>query len=577
MQTHIDVSRTGWRAMILAAGFGTRLRPHTTHTPKALFPIDGQPIIDRTIRRLIAAGCRGILINTHHLHRQINAFIAARPYPVPVEIRYEPEILGTGGGIKNAADFFGDRQPFMVLNSDIVTDISLADVYAFHGSHPGRVTLVLYDQPQINTVQVDADDRVLGFDGPPPDTAPDNRRGYTFTGIQVLDPDVLTLIPGGRFSTSIDAYRQVLAGGDTIYGYIAQRCQWRDIGTPAAYQTEVRDRLIRRSLGTTATNSGYSIRPLAGDGSDRHWYRITGGQRTLILVDHGIRRGAPPQEIDAFIDIGRHLHRCGVAVPQFLAWERFAGLAVLADLGDRHLQALARETAGQNRILDIYQRVIDAWIRLAIDGAAGFDPAWTHQSRRYDRDLVIEKEGTYFVTAFLNGYLDMDMAIDTCQTEFAHLADQIMGHAVDGLIHRDCQSRNIMVKDDRFYFIDFQGARPGPIQYDLASLLIDPYVNLPPDIQSILVAYALSRLEQKISIDRRRFRTGYPYCALSRNLQMLGAFGFLTRVKHKTRFEAYIPAAIRSLRRILALFAPDEFPALQSITDCIKINNINFN
>ena len=110
-----------WKAMILAAGFGTRLLPFTEQTPKAMFTIGGRPIIDRTIRYLTDAGCSAILINTHHRHHQIEAFIAAGNYPVPVETRYEPEILGTGGGIKNAADFF-DHRPFVVLNSDIITD-----------------------------------------------------------------------------------------------------------------------------------------------------------------------------------------------------------------------------------------------------------------------------------------------------------------------------------------------------------------------------------------------------------------------------------------------------------------------
>ncbi|MEA3232363.1 MAG: sugar phosphate nucleotidyltransferase, partial [Thermodesulfobacteriota bacterium] len=128
-----------WKAMILAAGFGTRLLPYTEHTPKAIFPVGGQPIIDRTIRYLIDAGCGEILINTHHLHHRIEAFINAGKYPIPVQTRYEPEILGTGGGIKNAADFFG-QQPFVVLNSDIITDIPLEKVYAFHCSHAESVT-----------------------------------------------------------------------------------------------------------------------------------------------------------------------------------------------------------------------------------------------------------------------------------------------------------------------------------------------------------------------------------------------------------------------------------------------------
>ena len=105
------------KALILAAGFGTRLLPYTETTPKPLFTIDGQPVLDITICRLIEAGCQKIVINTHHLNDKITAFVKNRRYPIPITVRYEPEILGTGGGIKNMADIWSD-QPFMVINSD---------------------------------------------------------------------------------------------------------------------------------------------------------------------------------------------------------------------------------------------------------------------------------------------------------------------------------------------------------------------------------------------------------------------------------------------------------------------------
>ena len=131
------------------------------------------------------------------------------------------------------------------------------------------------------------------------------------------------------------------------------------------------------------------------------------------------------------------------------------------------------------------------------------------------------------------------MAVDFTAylSEFEYLAERILTYAIDGLIHRDCQSRNIMVKEDRFYFIDFQGARPGPVQYDLASLLIDPYVALPNELQERMLEYGFEQFIRTQSIDRQRFFSGYQYCALSRNLQILGAFGFLAQVKDKPYFK----------------------------------------
>ncbi len=557
--------------MILAAGFGTRLRPYTGHTPKALFPIDGQPIIDRTIRNLIDAGCEAIVINTHYLHGQIEDFISAQPYPVPVQIHYEPKILGTGGGIKNAADFFDDR-PFIVMNGDIVTDIPLQKLYAYHCTHTDPVTLALCNRPEINTVRINGKMGVLGFDGHTAALESGEQR-RTFTGIQVLDPIVLDEIPATGFSSIIDTYRRIITRSCGVRAYMADHCHWNDLGTPQSYRAEVIDTLASRAFGPAcraASKNKIHQKSLAGDGSDRQWYRLSAGNRTLIMVDHGIRSGEGSPEADAYIDIGRHLHHRSVAVPELIAWDRFAGLVLMEDLGDNHLQDLIRKTNDPEQVMAVYKQVIDQWVRLATSGYDGFDPAWTHQTRCYDRGLILENECRYFVDAFLNGYLDLKIDRSRFQTEFRRLADKIMEHAIDGLIHRDCQSRNIMIKAGHYYLIDFQGARFGPVQYDLASLLIDPYVALPIDLQTRLCHYGCDRFHHVKPIDQHRFITGYRYCALSRNLQVLGAFGYLTRVKKKTQFKAYIPAAVRSLDQILDTFRLDQFPVLKSVTDCIK-------
>jgi aminoglycoside/choline kinase family phosphotransferase len=129
-------------------------------------------------------------------------------------------------------------------------------------------------------------------------------------------------------------------------------------------------------------------------------------------------------------------------------------------------------------------------------------------------------------------------------------------------MHRDFQSRNIMIEAGKPYIIDFQGARLGPIQYDLASLLIDPYAGLPESVQLRLLDRCIDRLTSLGGVDRQRFLKGYRYAALSRNLQILGAFGFLSHIKGKPVFATYIPAATKSLIRHLSVFRDGEFPAL---------------
>ena len=116
------------KAMILAAGLGTRLLPLTEKIPKPLFPVLGRPLIDILIRRLEDMGCTAVIINTHHLAPMIEAFLKTQHYNIPVLTRYEKTILGTGGGIKNVEDFWDD-DPFLVVNGDIFTDIDLERVY----------------------------------------------------------------------------------------------------------------------------------------------------------------------------------------------------------------------------------------------------------------------------------------------------------------------------------------------------------------------------------------------------------------------------------------------------------------
>jgi aminoglycoside/choline kinase family phosphotransferase len=121
-----------------------------------------------------------------------------------------------------------------------------------------------------------------------------------------------------------------------------------------------------------------------------------------------------------------------------------------------------------------------------------------------------------------------------------------------------------MIKNKKPYLIDFQGGREGPVQYDLASLMIDPYTELSPDIQRQLVDYCHDRLTSYIHVDKKKFYLCYEYCTITRNLQILGAFGYLSKVKGKKYFEKYIPAAVKSLENNLTAFEDPEFPVLKS-------------
>jgi aminoglycoside/choline kinase family phosphotransferase/dTDP-glucose pyrophosphorylase len=554
-------------AMILAAGLGTRLRPYTAHMPKALFSINGEPLLAIAIRRLAESGFGKVLINSHHHHRRIEAFVNGASFSVPVVLRYEPDILGTGGGIRNLADHWLPG-PLLVINADIVTDIDLGAAYRFHCRHGQAVTMVMHDHEAFNTVCVE-DERVLGFGGGGTDGRPGRR--MAFTGIHLLGRRVLDFLPESGPAHIIEAYEKMIAAGEQVLAYTVKNHYWQDIGTPSRYR-----QASYAAMAPKAFESAFGFLPdkpverarLHGDGSDRRWYRLSSGGHTLIMADHHIRSGPERQEVDAYVDIGRHLHARGAAVPRIVLHDNCSGLVFLEDLGDRHLQnAVARLKS--EKIRSLYERVIDRWLEMAIRGAQDFDTGWTNQTPRYDRHVVLEFECRYFMEAFVNGHLGREMPLASLSDEFKRLADRIERITTTGFMHRDLQSRNIMIRTGEIRFIDFQGGRLGPLQYDLASLLIDPYTALPPALQRDLLDYCAGVAERRYGIDRAGFTAGYACCALARNLQVLGAFAFLGGTRGKTQFFDYIPAALGQLNRTLDGFDDPALPKLKRLAEAV--------
>jgi aminoglycoside/choline kinase family phosphotransferase/choline kinase len=555
------------KALILAAGYGTRLRPYTDHTPKPLFTIAGRPLLDVIIGQLQKAGCKAVIINTHHLHPKIEAFLAAQKYSLEVFTRYEPQILGTGGAIKNVADFW-DNQPFMVINADIVADIDLKEVYRAHCRHHPAATLVLCDDPVFNSVAVRQNKWITGFYNQTDGEIMPSDYLLTFTGIQVLEPQVLNYIPANSFYSSIDAFKKILAAGKRLMAFITSKDRWQDIGTPESYRQAAINKAWPKAFDRAfaAPPTGQIRREkLKGDGSQRQWHRLKSSHQSIIMVDHGIRQTTMTSEVDSFVYLGRHLFRQGVSVPKIYFYDTFSGLVFLEDLGDVHLQQTV-QSKNDSTVIGLYKSVIEQLIKLSRNGADKFDRTWTYQTSDYNQELILEKECRYFLEAFLNGYLQFKQRFEDFQADFIALADKALQYPTMGFMHRDMQSRNIMIKGRDIYFIDFQGGRIGPIQYDLASLLIDPYVELPHAVQAQLIDYSIEALSAVTELESEKFRSCYHYCTLTRNLQILGAFAYLSRVEGKRHFERYIPAAVRTLRSNLAADGQEEFPTLSAIT-----------
>jgi aminoglycoside/choline kinase family phosphotransferase len=307
-----------------------------------------------------------------------------------------------------------------------------------------------------------------------------------------------------------------------------------------------------------------TIEPIAADGSSRRFFRLKGSGGSCICLYHPHPPGEQVTENDSYYRIGRHLHGQGVPVPEIFTYCREEGWFLVEDLGDRSLQEEYLQAEGQAR-LAIYRQALKVLVDLQTFGTQGFSPEWCFDTKFYDANLVRQRECHYFVQAFVQGYLGLAPSLEELAEDFDLLLERALSPEQRFFLHRDFQSRNLMVHRNRLWLIDFQGARLGPRQYDLAALLLDPYVNMPPATQEILLTEYLELLRKQLPIDLVDWRQRYNYVALCRNLQILGAYGFLSQEKGKIFFQQFIPTACRSLQNRLEYLPAGELPRLRRL------------
>ncbi len=545
------------KALILAAGFGTRLLPYTETVPKPLFRLNNKPLIKRIIDSLIKYECSSLFINTHYKNELIEEYIKDQNFPIPVNLVNEKKILDTGGAIKNIFDIT-DSTPLMVVNSDIYTDINFKEVYDFHINKKNRATLCLLKNKYNNVVVEDGIVKKFKTN-----KSPDY---YTFTGIQVIDPSLKNYFE--FYESSIEAYKKIIQNKIKINAYILNsNIDFHDLGTIESFRN--------KSLQLILENSGLEIsmiqyeKKLKGDGSDRKWSRIYNKNKSFIVADHGLCPPDGDPQAKSFIMTGKHLFEKKLFVPEIIGSDLFSGLVVVEDLGDERLEDYIKK---QKNSLEILKKTIDRLFLFSIEGSKGFTDEMAFQTSSYD-EAVSFGECKYFENEFLKNYLDFNFNPGKLEPEFKYISTNILENSLTGLMHRDFQSRNIMIKNHMPYFIDFQGARKGPLQYDLASLLIDPYMDLSWDLRDNLLKYS-SAIADNYGISEDSFKKSYYLCALSRNLHILGAFSFLSIKKNKSYFKSYIPPAVKSLVEIIYRLELKELDYLKTITESIHKRRI---
>ncbi len=236
------------RAMVLAAGRGTRLAPLTDRLPKPLMPVAGRPMLAHILDFLRAGGIEEVVINLHHLGDLIEQEVGdGRRFGLRVQYSREPEILDTGGGIKRAEPLL-QGEPFVVANGDSLLELPLRDVLEVHMARRGVATMVVRPAPDVarwGVIELDADDRVRRVAGLPDDPVPEPVRRFMFPGLHVFEPRVFAAMrPDAAFSVTRETYPSLIRAGDAVYGYVTD-ARWITIDTPA--ELVAADALLARS------------------------------------------------------------------------------------------------------------------------------------------------------------------------------------------------------------------------------------------------------------------------------------------------------------------------------------------
>ncbi|MEG8990748.1 RNase adapter RapZ [Ignavibacteria bacterium 4148-Me] len=292
-----------------------------------------------------------------------------------------------------------------------------------------------------------------------------------------------------------------------------------------------------------------SFTEITGSGSNRKYYRITGESKTAIGVYNKNKK-----ENRAFIYLTKHFAKHNLNVPRILSSKLSIDIYLLEDLGDTTLFSYLNSKRNQNKFPDdvivYYKKAIEELPKFQISGRVNLDfsicyprPAFDEQSIMWDLNYF----KYYFAKAF-----EINFDEQKLEDDFHTLTKFLLSADSNYFMYRDFNSRNIMVKNDELYFIDYQGGRKGSLQYDIASLLFDSKANIPVKLREELLDYYLTSVNQIKKINNKEFLKYYDAFVLIRLLQMLGAYGYRGLFEGKSHFIQSIPYAIKNVEYVLS-------------------------
>ena len=564
------------KAVVLAAGFGTRLRPLTLVRPKPLLPVWGVPMLERILRMLESWGVDEIAVNAHWQAPQVRQFVWNRKGRAKVTVAEEPEILGTGGVLNPLRGFLGDG-PFWLVNGDVVAEgldpQPIADAFERSG---GFAACWLSDTQGPRTVEADPEGRICNWKS----DVPGDVGTYTYCGCALLSRQVFDYLQPSGFSTIVQAYEKaMMEDAKFVVGVAEAHAFWGDAGTLESY-LEIHnaldpdrfeenpnvlfegvklvesadlggcvvtgglvggafertalvglDQIDAPRLAALADALGWPRADVAcgflgARGSDRSFWRFVYGDERAIAIEYD---DAKRPENARYASHARLLAEAGVPVPRVLADVPAQKALALEDIDGDSLEDRAKRRGAD--LVKLYAPVVTALrtlhekgTELALAQNVTLEPAFGPELYAWERDL--------FETYCVKERFGYDGLPDAVRADLEVVAAELQRQR-PVLVHRDFQSSNVLYRaDGSFAFIDFQGMRLGAAAYDLASLLYDPYVPLGEQARASLARlYPVEKLA---------------FGAVQRLVQALGAFGRLASVG-QPQFGRHVAPALQNL------------------------------
>jgi NDP-sugar pyrophosphorylase family protein len=656
-------NKKNFNALVLAAGFGTRLRPVTGTKPKPMVTLCNKPLLGRIIDKLRGSGVSEIAVNTHYMPETIEEYIKGSEYSGFAEIFYEPDILGTGGPVINAREFLTRNGDFILHNGDIVSDIDINAMLDFHARGGYTATMAVMEGPE-NRVRVSADSNVVDIlDNL--DYYQENTRKLTYCGIMVLSPGIYDFLPEEPVNCSI--VLAVLKAVDqcpgTVGAFVCEGNYWNDMGNLKQYFNAHEDILLKDKMSfddistsesrsdcflfadekavisEKAVLSGFlcagegavveddafvckcvllenarvtkgefryneiigadfsrhrdwqslkglkilerydlercRISSLVEQGSDRGFFRISSPGGTEVLM----HSSAVDEDFQRYIETGNFLAGINMQTPEIIEFDNSEYSILMEDLGNDTVYKMVSGMSGED-LSGLYRKIIDALVHFQVGTSKILSKTGTCPEIRIFNLDYLRWETDYFRDMFLKEYLCLNELPEELGKELDSLAKYVFD-TPRIFMHRDFQSQNILFKDGKARFVDFQGCRIGPLAYDIMSLVRDPYVEINESLATELTNYYFHKFTEKGGFELPGMRKPlfgdsrfYSVPAgLQRNMQALGAYSFLGLRKGKSEYLKFIPRGMKYLMEGIRNFQSLEFPfSLEALsTVCSKI------